>query len=76
MKTTLLIFLLLYSILTSFSQTFNKGHLSIISTTQIIPENYFVIKLPPEMVTDTKANLFNVETALNCVIKRVEYCSN
>ena len=146
MKKTLLIFLLLNSILTSFSQTFNKGHLSIISTTQIIPENYFVIKLPVEMIADPKANYFdinnadthlqiltdnngkkyhillqanfmgrvtflsisnnlalifnkkekpmfefmnciqdlntsilpsqNIEAALNCVIKRVEYCSN
>lgn len=128
------------------AQTFNKGYLAIVPTIQIIPENYFVIKLPPEMIADPKANLFdinntdthlqiltdskgkkyhillqlnfmgrvtflsisnnlaiifnkkekpmfefmnciqdlntsisqsqNIETALNCIIKRVEYCSN
>lgn len=130
----------------TYSQTFNKGYLSIVPTAQIIPENYFVIKLQAEMVDDPKANLFdinnadthlqvltdingkkyhillqvnfigrvsflsisnnlsvifnkkekpmfefmnciqdlnrsispgkNIEAALNCVIKRVEYCSN
>ena len=53
-------FLITASIL-SQSQTFNKGTLSIISTGQIIPENYFIINLPPEMTGDTKANQFDIK---------------
>ena len=47
----------------SQSQTFNKGSFSIISTSQIIPENYFVINLQPEMIADPKANRFDINNA-------------
>lgn len=143
---SLLLFIFLNTSFSVYSQVFNKGHLSIIPTAQIIPENYFVIKLPAEMIGDPKANFFdinntdtqlqiltdskgkkyhillqsnfigrvtflsisnnlaiifnkkekpmfefmnciqdlntsisptqNIEAALNCVIKRIEYCSN
>lgn len=146
MRKIFLCLILLGGFLYSFSQTFNKGYLSIVPTAQIIPENYFVIKMPVELIADPKANIFefnnadthlqvltdnagkkyhillqsnfmgrvtllsistnlsvifnkkekpmfefmnciqglntsispnqNIEAALNCVIKRLEYCSN
>ncbi len=146
MKNMLFLLILLNISFNIYSQVFNKGHLTIIPTVQIITENYFVIKLPPEMIADSKANYFdinntdthlqiltdnkgkkyhillqanfigrvtflsisnnlspifnkkekpmfefinciqdlnasispsqNIESALNCVIKRIEYCSN
>ena len=58
-KATFICILLIFPFLPQ-AQTFNKGYLSIIPTAQIIPENYFVIKLQPEMIADSKANLFDV----------------
>lgn len=55
--------MLLQSSMLSQSQTFNKGSFSIISTSQIIPENYLIISLQPEMIADAKANLFDINNA-------------
>lgn len=63
-------FLIAISVL-SQSQTFNKGSFSIISTSQIIFGNYFVINLQPEMIADPKANRFdinNTDTHLQVLI--------
>ncbi len=63
MKKIFIISISLYFSLFVKSQTFNKASLSIISTAQIITENYFVIKLQSEMVSDPKANQFDINNA-------------
>jgi hypothetical protein len=60
MKKLFLLLIFINTSIISNSQSFNKGHLSIVPTVQIIPENYFIIKLPPEMIADSKANYFDI----------------
>lgn len=71
MKKLIIISIFIAVFLAAKSQSFNKGSLSIISTAQIIPENYFVIRLQSEMITDSKVNQFdinNTDTHLQILI--------
>ena len=63
MKKIIFILMTIHFPFLSNAQTFNKGYLSIVPTVQIIPENYFTIKMQPEMIGDSKANLFDINNA-------------
>ena len=71
MKSIFIFFLLLSVSIKNEAQNFNKGYVSIVATAQVIPENYFLIKLNPEMIGDQHANVFdinNTDTHLQVLI--------